>query len=142
MFKCFYLFALVNEYFCLEISRISVYLCVCAAWCVEIKQSQSRESRCPCAPEAEAFWSSFIFSPSLLVFCLHTCLSLHLGPDLGELYTEAHVSVGSFRRRAGPAGPTMEEIPQAHMELLSPVLTLTGILQLSVLRTEYPKLGG
>lgn len=38
--------------------------------------------------------------------------------------------VGSFRRRAGPAGEAIEEIPEAHMEPVSPVFTLSGILQL------------
>lgn len=79
----------------------------------------------PMYPVAEAFFGLHFFqccSPFSFFFCLYTCLSLYLCPDLCEMYTqEAHVSVGCFRRRAGPAGQTTEEIPQAHMELFSPV---------------------
>ncbi len=87
---------------------------------------------------AEGFLSSFLSNsltllPSKPLFCPYTCLSLYLCPDLCEMYTEAHVSAGSFKRRARSAGQTIEEIPQAHMELVRPVLTLRGILQLSEL---------
>lgn len=67
--------------------------------------------------------SSFLsMSLTLLLLFLSSHVPESLCPDLCEMYTqEAHVSVGCFRRRAGPAGQTTEEIPQAHMELLSPV---------------------
>lgn len=39
------------------------------------------------------------------------------------MYTEANKSMGSFRRRAGPAAHTIKEIPEAHME---PLLILWG----------------
>lgn len=67
--------------------------------------------------------SAFFF---IFFYCLSTCLRLYLCPDLCRMYTEAHVSVGCFRRRAGPAGQTTEEIPQAHMELDGPVWTSKG----------------
>lgn len=102
-------------------------VCICCSVCRD-QAIPVKGVTLPLCTVAEAFWSSFLSNSLTLlrIFCLHTCLSLYLCPDLGELYTEAHVSVGSFRRRAGPAGPTIEEIPQAHMELLSPALTLMG----------------
>lgn len=78
---------------------------------------------------AEGFLSPSTFSPPTFLG-LSTCLSLYLCADLCEMYTGAHVPVGSFRRRAGPAGEAIEEIPEAHMEPVSPVFTLSGILQL------------
>lgn len=90
----------------------SVCLCVCRAWCalcVEVKQSQQKW----------VTWPSILYSSPQTFLCLYTCVSFYLFHDLCEMYTEAHVSVGCFRRRAGPAGQTVEEIPQAHMELVS-----------------------
>lgn len=141
MFKCF-LFAFFNKRLLvfIDFQHQCLFVCMCCSVCRDQAIPVKRVTL-PLCTVAEAFF--FISMLTLLpVFCLHTCLSLHLVPDLSELYTEAHVSVGSFRRRAGPAGPTMEEIPQAHMELLSPVLTLTGTLQLFELRAGHQKLGG
>lgn len=93
---------------------------------------------------AEAFfWSSFLsMSLTLLLLFLSSHVPESLCPDLCEMYTqEAHVSVGCFRRRAGPAGQTTEEIPQAHMELLSPVWTLRGGSSSSLSSEGAPEVG-
>lgn len=118
----FYLLALGNESSCYSVS-------VCSA--------QWRSSRIPMKARHAAhhapvkvFCLSFYPTTSLLLLSLHVPKPLHYhSPDLREMYTEAHVSLSSIRRRAGPARQTGEEIPQAHMEVFNPLLTLRGILQ-------------
>lgn len=80
------------------------------------------ESRGPayCSRGSSLLSNSLTLLPSNLFLSFHVSEPLYLFPDLCEMYTEAHVSVGCCcRRRAGPAGQTIEEIPQAHMELVS-----------------------
>lgn len=137
---CLNLFVFVTLCCCLYLFSIQVIFCVSdplficlyvllVGW-MHVSRGQEvlvKRVTLPKQTVAEAiFFSVHLAHPSSFFPCFYTCLSLYLCPDLWEMRTETHVSVGCFRSRVGPARQVTEEIPQAHMEQQNLAWMLSG----------------